>query len=282
MLYTFEKTPSYVSNPTIPLRMKKVVPWAKMVVVLRNPVDRAYSQYKMTVRDVYNLRNYTFEDFVFHEVKAMRDQFNMSTADPLLPDLVGSGSNGTTTTGTTTTDRVPEPPHHVPFGHAVLDPALWTPPHKALNTYTDRKHPLGHQVLLRRGLYAIQLQWWLKHYTLNENLLVINYADLAKNSQEVYERILTFCNIPVTVPTTNASASASANATADGINNNNNNATTPSFGRVRADLRAHDRPLKDTTRKYLQEFYAPYNAQLEQLLAPLSPDGEWSMERLGW
>ena len=40
-----EATPAYLYDPVAPPRMAEVVPDAKLVVILRNPVDRAYSHY---------------------------------------------------------------------------------------------------------------------------------------------------------------------------------------------------------------------------------------------
>jgi hypothetical protein len=42
---TGEKTPYYLFHPDVPKRMAEVVPRARLIVLLRNPVDRAYSQY---------------------------------------------------------------------------------------------------------------------------------------------------------------------------------------------------------------------------------------------
>ncbi len=36
------------SDIVIP-RMKAMIPWIKLFVILRNPVDRAYSQYQMSI-----------------------------------------------------------------------------------------------------------------------------------------------------------------------------------------------------------------------------------------
>jgi len=45
---TGESTPSYLLHSDIVLpRLKKYAPWAKLLVMLRNPADRAYSQYQM-------------------------------------------------------------------------------------------------------------------------------------------------------------------------------------------------------------------------------------------
>ena len=36
-----------------------------------------YRQYKMTVKDVYTLRQYSLEDLVFDVLKAIKNQFNI-------------------------------------------------------------------------------------------------------------------------------------------------------------------------------------------------------------
>lgn len=49
-LVTGESTPSYLLHSDIVIpRMLAVCPWAKVVVMLRNPVERAYSQYQMCI-----------------------------------------------------------------------------------------------------------------------------------------------------------------------------------------------------------------------------------------
>jgi hypothetical protein len=42
----FETSPYYLYHPAVPERVAETMPEAKLVVVLRNPVDRAISQYK--------------------------------------------------------------------------------------------------------------------------------------------------------------------------------------------------------------------------------------------
>jgi hypothetical protein len=245
-LFTFEKTPTYVANPAIPKRMKMVIPGTKAILILRNPIDRLYSQYKMTIKDVFDLREYSLEDFVQHELIAMKYQFNMTTA----PLLLGENETLDVYGGTDTTIKLTTPPN-VPENHNI-DPKYWSLKDNSLGKKTDNG-PLGNHVLVRRGLYAVQLRWWLQHFTLNEDILVINYADMASNTQEVYERILKFCKIPIPEE------------------------KGDKMSKVRADNRKHDRPLQNSTRRYFQQFYAPYNAELQSLLGP-----EWSVDKLGW
>jgi hypothetical protein len=42
-----EATPSYLFDPRVPERMAETIPDAKLIALLRNPVDRAYAQYQM-------------------------------------------------------------------------------------------------------------------------------------------------------------------------------------------------------------------------------------------
>jgi hypothetical protein len=47
-----ESSPSYLFHPDVPERLRRTLPHAKLIVLLRNPVDRAYSQYQMRLRRV--------------------------------------------------------------------------------------------------------------------------------------------------------------------------------------------------------------------------------------
>lgn len=59
---TGEASASYLSHRWAPERAKEVLPDAKLVVILRDPVDRAYSQYNMSLREGYE--NLSFEEAV--------------------------------------------------------------------------------------------------------------------------------------------------------------------------------------------------------------------------
>ena len=47
---TGEATPRYIENPHAPQRIKQVTPHAKFIILLRNPIERSYSHYKMISR----------------------------------------------------------------------------------------------------------------------------------------------------------------------------------------------------------------------------------------
>jgi len=46
---TGEATPRYIEHPNVPERIKRLTPNAKFIVLLRNPIDRAYSHHNMSM-----------------------------------------------------------------------------------------------------------------------------------------------------------------------------------------------------------------------------------------
>ena len=63
---TFDDTPFYIYNSVVAKRIKKFFPETKIIVVLRNPIDRAYSNYFLGVKSGNEKR--TFEDIVEEEI----------------------------------------------------------------------------------------------------------------------------------------------------------------------------------------------------------------------
>ncbi|HYQ85219.1 MAG TPA: sulfotransferase, partial [Rubrobacter sp.] len=55
---TGEASPSYLFDPRVPERMALTVPEARLIALLRNPVDRAYSHYQMEVRRGREVRSF--------------------------------------------------------------------------------------------------------------------------------------------------------------------------------------------------------------------------------
>ncbi len=64
---TGEATPYYLFHPHAPYRVAKILPKAKFIVLLRNPIDRAYSQYAHQARQGYE--TLSFEDALVEEEK---------------------------------------------------------------------------------------------------------------------------------------------------------------------------------------------------------------------
>jgi len=77
---TGEATPYYLFHPHAPARAALVVPKAKLIVLLRNPVDRAYSHYYHKVER--GREPLSFEDALAQEETRTRDEGQRLAADP--------------------------------------------------------------------------------------------------------------------------------------------------------------------------------------------------------
>ncbi len=75
-----EASPSYLFHPLAPERARAVVPNAKLVALLRDPVDRAYSQYQHEV--ALGREPLSFEDALDAEDERTRGEVERLVADP--------------------------------------------------------------------------------------------------------------------------------------------------------------------------------------------------------
>src|SRR5215208_2410643 len=71
---TGEASPSYLFEQQVPERMAQIVPEARLIALLRNPVDRAYSHYQMEVRRGKEARS--FEDATQEEMTSAKGEGN--------------------------------------------------------------------------------------------------------------------------------------------------------------------------------------------------------------
>jgi hypothetical protein len=64
-----EVTPDYLHESNCPSRIREILPDAKLIAILRNPVDRAYSHYGMVLRD--GVYTGAFERIVYSRKEAI-------------------------------------------------------------------------------------------------------------------------------------------------------------------------------------------------------------------
>jgi hypothetical protein len=78
---TGEASPSYISHLWAPRRIRQMLPNVKLIAVLRNPADRAYSQFQMSRREgVETLES--FEEATAQEEDRLRPEVVRMAADP--------------------------------------------------------------------------------------------------------------------------------------------------------------------------------------------------------
>jgi hypothetical protein len=76
---TGEATPYYMFHPLAPKRISDLVPQAKFIALLRNPVDRAYSHYQHVVRK--GIETLSFEEAIEAEPERLRGEREKMIAD---------------------------------------------------------------------------------------------------------------------------------------------------------------------------------------------------------
>ena len=75
-----EASPSYVFHPLAPRRVQEVVPEARLIVLVRNPVDRALSQYNHEV--ALGREPLPFEEALDAEEERLRGEQDRMASDP--------------------------------------------------------------------------------------------------------------------------------------------------------------------------------------------------------
>lgn len=83
---TGEASPYYLFHPLVPERIKSIFPEIKLIVILRNPIDRAFSHYNMILNR--GKETLTFEDAISaendrlqREIKKIKTQKNYRSYD---------------------------------------------------------------------------------------------------------------------------------------------------------------------------------------------------------
>ena len=77
---TGEASPYYLFHPHVPERVFETLPHIKLIVILRNPIDRAYSHYHHEVN--IGIENLTFEDALQREQKNIDKETQKILSDP--------------------------------------------------------------------------------------------------------------------------------------------------------------------------------------------------------
>ncbi len=75
-----EASPSYLFHPLAPQRVRSLLPHVRLIALLRNPVDRAFSHYQHEV--VLGRESLSFEDALEREEERLAGEVERLTADP--------------------------------------------------------------------------------------------------------------------------------------------------------------------------------------------------------
>jgi len=166
-LKTGESTPSYLLHSDIVIpRMSLVCPWVKLIVMLRNPVDRAYSQYQMSLDP-----SGTPEQLKLRGMSAYLGRSFAQVVEQEIGAIETAGINP--------------------------DSSIEDFQRLCLHPIQHMSHG-GHSVILR-GLYLLQLRPWLASEQFSQSIRVVSIGDIkggVKNVQATMDKIFAHVGLP--------------------------------------------------------------------------------------
>ena len=146
-LMTFEKTALYIFDPNVPQRIFTICPWSKIIMLLRDPIERAYSEFKMVKQKKEKKRKsmMSFESVIEDDIEVLK-QYGI-----LADDIFSISANER---------RI-----------------RWL-------QYFNSIEDIRGKSFIGRGLYYMQLEIWLDHYRdekSRKKLLFIKSEDIRPN-----------------------------------------------------------------------------------------------------
>eukprot|EP01103_Thecamoeba_quadrilineata_P000798 TRINITY_DN10700_c0_g1_i1.p1 TRINITY_DN10700_c0_g1~~TRINITY_DN10700_c0_g1_i1.p1 ORF type:complete len:394 (-),score=66.18 TRINITY_DN10700_c0_g1_i1:54-1235(-) len=188
----WEVSTRYLSTSAAPPRMIRVLPHAKLIVLVRDPVARAFSNYWALVENQpQNVRVQSFDALALSELENMAQFRSGCFTDEVLAS-------------------------------------------RRLRSDCTENY------LLSRGLYIHQIQHWMKFYP-REQLLVVESEKLFNQPRETLREIIKFLDI-------------------------DDDLLPENFKFEPSEMTDPPRPMSNTTREALQNYFKPYNRKLEEYL----------------
>lgn len=170
--FVLDATPNYMfASDRVPQRLFcGCGDWIKLLVLLRNPIDRAFSQYNMQFH---------------HDLKAPKSQRRgpgISFEEYIELDFMVLRETGV----------IPRDENQTAHGVSVSPEQEM----EAWSTYTK----LGLNSPIGRGLYSIQLRHWfaaMKEYKVaaEDSLLVLQSEQMKQNSNATFQKVIHFLNL---------------------------------------------------------------------------------------
>jgi hypothetical protein len=215
---TFEKSPIYLCKPQLPSLIHQVVPWTKILLILRNPIDRVFSQWKMEQARQFainvqrmeqsNLNRtqstrvlkknkhikklQSFVDMIDDEVKILR-KYQLSRAPNLSVYIKTSAEQRQKIKIFRIPKSVDERVHGLQRSYLQGDDSEAMSYKRILMT-----RPLS------RGMYSQQVYFWLHPmnggigaYRVNQNIKIIQYEKFVSDRTKVIQDTMEFLGMPL-------------------------------------------------------------------------------------
>jgi Sulfotransferase domain len=229
-LISFDASSGYLFYSTLlPRRIFCVMPWIRLVIVLRNPTDRLYHHYRSAQGKGLRL---SFEEWIDKDFRLLND--------------VGFFELNNATSSTTSSSSLPWS-ESIPINNMTLQDIAW---------FQYQQQSLEGAV--GRSLYEVQLRQWFQALRAigrkpSKSVLIVWTNDLIDNPQVELTRIAQFLQLPPA----NASSSTSILKTS----------TSSSAASLIAQINATTMTgMNSQTRQRLDDFFRPYNERLKDIL----------------
>ncbi|KAL3772939.1 hypothetical protein ACHAW5_009630 [Stephanodiscus triporus] len=147
------------SGRSVPARLLCVAPWSKVIAILRNPIDRAFSHYNFV-----NDQGTAFEKFIHKDIFLLKET-------GVLRDWESTDFES--------------------FSGSAEEFRAW-------ETYLHRIGPRSLSGPVGRGLYAIQIEIWMdemKKIDKTDDFLVLRSEELREDGVGVYHRVARFLEL---------------------------------------------------------------------------------------
>ena len=244
---TFDKSPDYMRSRRSLHQLSTMLPSAKLVVLLRDPAERAVSEFQHNCRHGRYVRTSWSSDANSkpYPVVMLRDdlarqphparsfqtlRYPCHLDDMLLYYFPASSSSSSSSSSSTATSHL-KPAAELLSPHARKEAA--------------------------HGYYAQQLEWVLQRYP-SRQVLLLFHEHLQSSLEDTLARVLRFLKLPFS-SSGSGSGSASSLGVDDGIDSA---ALRPRAGSaIRAKKQRHAQ-----LERLLQDLYRPHNAYLRELL----------------
>jgi hypothetical protein len=304
-IITFEKTPSYFVLDRIPQLISSTFsspPFQqpKIIIILRNPIDRAFSHWKMAAarkgggkgKGLLSLSS--FEESVVQEVQSLR-ALGLTHAPPFVWPPPSQQATTTSTTSSNINNNKAGNNHTnlSTTDSLLLESFSFQNLVNLSKSESDAAHWKHYRKMfshnyLQRSMYSTQLERWIQYFPLlrtttphnNNNhhhhhhhhqslLQVIQYERFLSHPDEVVQDLLTF--VGVSSPTTSFVPSQGGfhvhfDSKGRPVSPPHTTKTKNNTTNMTLLLPDVDYSLSNETRHYLSLFFQPYNSKLADLL----------------
>ncbi|GAX77036.1 hypothetical protein CEUSTIGMA_g4483.t1 [Chlamydomonas eustigma] len=210
--WTFlDGTPSYLLFPSAACRVAAAFPHAKLVAVLRDPLQRAYSHWNMAK---YFGQTAGFHTLVSHRQQPQRKEDKEDSIIRVIEDMSiapadikeGIDNNNHVRSSSNDSNKGGSMDNRTWLLEAASTRAVRSSPEDEAAASARNKTKsemidliLNHCVgmgdqaltLVRRGLYVYQLDWWLRLFPPSQ-LLIINHHEMYNESEALLDRVILF------------------------------------------------------------------------------------------